>query len=252
MFKNFDSKKTTPLMRKNNRDARSLKFKGEPPNAIKTLMFDLFLGILYFGPTYLIIQTYMSQVPSKFYIIIIKIYCIILNIIFFLLNILMLLTIRILQTNTDVFNTFLLHYRAVRYFILVPGLFANVFFLFDHNVIDSAENQVVDFITKYYLHMTLWFIGIGFLLFDMKIAKACLQIKIDHTERFGYTFPHTIEWKDSTKSIREVTSIKYNMISEKIKSPNREISPSKSSSQYLNMDQNIKYEKLIITDSSSF
>ena len=73
-WEGFD--KTTPMMRKNNRDARSLKFKGNPPKPVQILLIDLLLSTIYLLPTYLVIFVCADHVVTEIISVIMKIYCI--------------------------------------------------------------------------------------------------------------------------------------------------------------------------------
>ena len=84
--------------------------------------------------------------------------------------------------------------------------------------------------------------GVGFLLYDMKVAKACFKVKIEWIERYNYKFPHKVECKETVKTPK--------VLSEKIRSRGKEYNRSISSSaDYINMN-NIRFEGLIKTDST--
>jgi hypothetical protein len=93
-------------------------------------------------------------------------------------------------------NRVLQVYRVVRWLLIIPGLAANVWYLFNQKASRAATNFIVDFINKYYLCLTLWLLGVIFMLFDLKIRKCAQIITIEWEEIPQYNFPHRMSRYD--------------------------------------------------------
>jgi hypothetical protein len=172
----------------------TLKLNSHPPHPCLLLTVDLILSLLFFTPTYLMINEATLVCGDLLQISIRISSYVFLGVYYFL--ILALLAKSKILCQSELMNRVLQVYRVVRWLLIIPGLAANVWYLFNQKASRAAKNFIVDFINKYYLCLTLWLLGVIFMLFDLKIRKCAQVITIEWEEILQYKFPHRMSRYD--------------------------------------------------------